>query len=219
MSKKIKIEVWSDVMCPFCYIGKRRLEQALEKFPKKDEVEIEWKSFQLDPNTKSVPGKDAYTYLAERYGRDIEWSKAMHENVTNMAAEVGLDYRFDKAQIANSFDAHRLEHLAKKLGKGNKAVELIFAAYFTEGKDIADIDTLIEIGKAAGIDQQEIEKVFKGSDFGNAVRQDIAEAQQLGITGVPFFVFNRKYGISGAQPVEEFSRTLEQVMGEVAAKS
>jgi predicted DsbA family dithiol-disulfide isomerase len=218
MSKKIKIEIWSDVMCPFCYIGKRRLEQALEIFPKKEEVEIEWKSFQLDPNTKSAPGKDAYTYLAERYGRDIEWSKAMHENVTNMAAEVGLEYRFDKAKIANSFDAHRLEHLAKKLGLGTKVVELIFAAYFTEGKDIADIETLIEIGKAAGIDQQEIEKVFKGSDFGNAVRQDILEAQQLGVTGVPFFVFNRKYGISGAQPVAEFSRTLEQVLSEAAAK-
>lgn len=217
MSKKIKIEIWSDVMCPFCYIGKRRLEQALEKFPQRDNVEIEWKSFQLDPNTKSVPGKDAYTYLAERYGRDIEWSKATHENVTRMAAEVGLGYRFDKAQIANSFDAHRLEHLAKKLGKGDQVVELIFAAYFTEGKNISDLDTLIEIGKAAGIDQHEIETVFKGSDFGNAVRQDIIEAQQLGITGVPFFVFNRKYGISGAQPVEEFSKTLEQVLVEAEA--
>src|SRR5688572_29505428 len=135
--KKIKIEVWSDVACPFCYIGKRRLEGALEKFAQKDQVEIEWKSFQLDPDIESQPGKNIYEYLAERYGRDIAWSEQMHENVVNMAKEVGLEYRFDIAQIANSFDAHRFEHLAKKHGKGNEATELLFKAYFTQGKDIS----------------------------------------------------------------------------------
>jgi predicted DsbA family dithiol-disulfide isomerase len=210
--KKIKIEVWSDVACPFCYIGKRRLEGALENFPQKDEVEIEWKSFQLDPTIESQPGKNIYEYLAERYGRDLDWSKQMHENVVNMAKEVGLEYRFDIAQIANSFDAHRFEHLAKKYGKGNEATELLFKAYFTQGKDISAIETLIEIGRELGIDGQEVEQAMKGSDHGNAVRQEIIEAQQLGARGVPFFVFNRKYGISGAQPEAEFTKVLEAAL-------
>ena len=212
--EKIKIEVWSDGVCPFCYIGKRRLEGALEKFAGSDHVKVEWKSFQLDPSTESQPGKTAYQYLAERYGRDLEWSKQMHENVIGMAREVGLDYRFDKAVIANSFDAHRLEHLAKKYGKATAVTEKLFSAYFTEGRDIAAAETLVEIGVEAGLDKSEVEKVIKGSDFGNAVRQDIIEAQQLGVRGVPFFVFNRKYGISGAQPEEEFLKVLEAVSSE-----
>ena len=206
---KIKIEVWSDVVCPFCYIGKRRLEQALEKFDQKQQIEIEWKSFQLDPSTKSQPGKNIYAYLAERYGRDIEWSKQMHENVTGMAKEVGLNYRFDLAQIANSFDAHRFEHLAKKHGKGAEATELLFNAYFTQGKDISAVETLVELGQQLGIDSAEVVEMFNGSGYGNAVRQDIIEAQQLDVKGVPFFVFNREYAISGAQPESEFLKVLE----------
>lgn len=210
--KKIKIEVWSDIVCPFCYIGKRRLEAALKNFPQQHNVEIEWKSFQLDPDLQSQPGKGIYAYLAERYGRDLEWSKKMHENVTKMAAEVGLEYRFDDVKIANSFDAHRFEHLAKKYGKGNEAVELLFNAYFTEGKDIAAKDTLIDLGNKLGIDAAEVKKMVEGSDFGNAVRQNSIEGQHLGLQGVPFFVFNRKFGISGAQPEAEFAKILTECL-------
>ncbi len=207
---KLKIEIWSDVMCPFCYIGKRKIENALNDFPNKEKVEIEWKSFQLDPTTKSQPGKSTYDYLAEKYGRDRQWSLEMHENVTNQAKAEGLEYNFDKAIIANSFDAHRLSHLAKKCGKGNDLEELIFKAYFTEGKDVSEVETLVELGKNVGLDETEIRNMLVSNQFKEAVQNDIIGAQQIGVRGVPFFVLDRKYAISGAQPDEVFSETLEK---------
>lgn len=202
-------------MCPFCYIGKRRLESALEKFQHKDKIEIEWKSFQLDPSTKSQPGKSTYQYLAERYGRDIEWSKATHANVVKMAKEVGLDYNFDKAVIANSFDAHRMSHFAKSKNKGPEFEEVLFKAYFTDGKDISDAETLKKLAVEIGLEAKEAEAILAGSNYGNAVRQDIIEAQQIGVQGVPFFVFNRKLAVSGAQPVEVFLSTLQEAQNDL----
>ncbi len=207
---KLKIEIWSDVMCPFCYIGKRKIEHALNDFPNKEKVEIEWKSFQLDPSTKSQPGKSTYDYLAEKYGRDRQWSIEMHENVTKQAKVEGLEYNFDKAIIANSFDAHQLSHLAKKYGKGNELEELIFKAYFTEGKDVSEIEALVELGKNVGLDETEIRNMLASKQYKDAVQNDIIEAQQIGVRGVPFFVLDRKYAISGAQPNEVFRDTLEK---------
>jgi protein disulfide-isomerase len=207
---KLKIEIWSDVMCPFCYIGKRKIENAIKEFPYKEKVEIEWKSFQLDPTTKAQPGKSTYDYLAEKYGRDRQWSVEMHENVTNQAKAEGLEYNFDTAIIANSFDAHRLSHLAKKYGKGNELEELIFKAYFTEGKDVSEIETLVDLGKNVGLDETEIRNMLASKQFKEAVQNDIIEAQQIGVRGVPFFVLDRKYAISGAQPNEVFAETLEK---------
>lgn len=212
MSKdtKLKIEIWSDVMCPFCYIGKRKIENAINVFPNKNQVEIEWKSFQLDPRVKSQPGKSTYDYLAEKYGRDRQWSVEMHENVTNQAKAEGLEYNFDKAIIANSFDAHRLSHLAKKRGKGNELEELIFKVYFTDGKDVSEIETLVELGKNVDLDENEIRNMLASNQFKEEVQNDIVEAQKIGVRGVPFFVLDRKYAISGAQPQEVFSETLEK---------
>jgi protein disulfide-isomerase len=207
---KLKIEIWSDVMCPFCYIGKRKIEKALDEFPHKEKVEIEWKSFQLDPTTKSQPGKSTYDYLAEKYGRDRQWSIEMHANVTDQAKTEGLEYNFDKAIIANSFDAHRLSHLAKKYGKGNELEELIFKAYFTEGEDVSEVEILVELGKNVGLDETEIRTMLASNLFKDAVQNDIIEAQQIGVRGVPFFVLDRKYAISGAQPKEVFTETLEK---------
>jgi predicted DsbA family dithiol-disulfide isomerase len=207
---KLKIEIWSDVMCPFCYLGKRKIENAINDFPHKSKVEIEWKSFQLDPTTKSQPGKSTYDYLAEKYGRDRQWSLEMHENVTNLAKAEGLEYNFDKAIIANSFDAHRLSHLAKKYGKGNELEELIFKAYFTEGKDVSEIEALVDLGRNVGLDETEIRNMLASKQFKEAVQNDIIEAQQIGVRGVPFFVLDRKYAISGAQPNEVFTETLEK---------
>jgi protein disulfide-isomerase len=195
-------------MCPFCYIGKRKIENAIREFPNKDHFEIELKSFQLDPRTKSQPGKSSYDYLAEKYGRDRQWSLEMHENVTKQAKAEGLEYNFDKAIIANSFDAHRLSHLAKKKGKGNELEELIFKAYFTEGKDVSEIETLVELGKNVGLDENEIRNMLASNQFKDEVQNDIIEAQQIGVRGVPFFVLDRKYAISGAQPQEVFTETL-----------
>lgn len=210
IGNKLKIEIWSDVMCPFCYIGKRRIENALDQFPNKEHVEIEWKSFQLDPSTKSQPGKSTYDYLAERYGRDRQWSVEMHNNIAQQAKADGLEYNFDKAVIANSFDAHRLSHLAKKHGVGNALEELIFKAYFTEGKDVADHNTLIDLGISVGLDSTEISAMLNSDLFADAVQKDIAEAQQIGVRGVPFFVMDRKYAVSGAQPLEAFSESLQK---------
>lgn len=217
-SNKLKVEIWSDVMCPFCYIGKRRLESAIEKFPHKEDIEIEWKSFQLDPTTTSQPGVDAYDYLAKRYGKDRQWSVEMHQNVTQQAKDAGLDYRFDKAVIANSMDAHRLSHLAKVHGVGNEMEEIIFRAYFTEGKDVADHATLIALGKEAGLDAEAVGSMLNSNLYADEVRQDIAEAQQIGVRGVPFFVMDQKYAVSGAQPAEVFMETLEKSWSDWAGK-
>ncbi|MBL7897783.1 MAG: DsbA family oxidoreductase [Crocinitomicaceae bacterium] len=211
----MQIEIWSDVVCPFCYIGKRQLEKALNNFSGSDSVEIVWKSFQLDPDTVSNPEKSSYEYLAERYGKSVEWAIQAHENVVEMARTVGLDFKFDKAKIANTFDAHRLIQFAKKHNRANEMEEVLFRSYFTDGKNIADNSQLIDLAKEIGLNVIEVEKVLNGSDFGNAVRQDFIEAQQLGVRGVPFFVFNRKYAVSGAQPAEEFLKVLEKVESEM----
>lgn len=206
----MKVEIWSDVMCPFCYIGKRRFESALEQFAHKDEVEIVWKSFQLNPYMKTEPGKNINEYLAEIKGWSVEQAREMNEHVTNMASEVGLTYDFDKAVVANSFDAHRLVQLAKTQGKGDEVEEQLFAAYFTDGKNIADSAVLSGIGIAAGLDKASVEQVLNGNDYADKVQADVNEAQQLGIRGVPFFAFNNRYAVSGAQPVATFLSALEQ---------
>jgi predicted DsbA family dithiol-disulfide isomerase len=206
----MKVEIWSDVMCPFCYIGKRRFESALAQFGQKEEIEIEWKSFQLNPDMKTDPTVNINQYLADIKGWDIEQAKDMNNHVTGMAAEVGLAYDFDKAIVANSFNAHRLSHLAKKQGLGEAAEEALFKAYFTEGKNIDDTDTLIELGTSIGLNADEIAQTLNSDAFADEVKHDVFEAQQLGIRGVPFFVFNNKYGISGAQAVPVFTQTLEK---------
>jgi predicted DsbA family dithiol-disulfide isomerase len=207
----MKIEVWSDIMCPFCYIGKRHLELALQQFPEM-EVELVWKSFQLDPTITPQPGKDVYSYLAERKGMSLEESKQMHQHVVDRAAEVGLVYNYDKAIIANSFDAHRLLHLAKRNGKGDQLKEKLLAAYFTEGKDFGDKQVLTQLGEEVGLNEPDIHTVLYTDMFAREVQSDIQEAQEIGVRGVPFFVFDRKYAVSGAQPIEAFVETIQAVL-------
>jgi predicted DsbA family dithiol-disulfide isomerase len=206
----MKVEIWSDVMCPFCYIGKRRFENALQEFPFKEEIEIEWKSFQLDPTMKHEPGKNIHQYLAERKGFSVQKAKELNDHVTGMAAAEGLTYDFDKAVIANSFDAHRFSHFAAKQGKGDAAEESLFKAYFTEGKNIADRDTLVQLGTAIGLDAAGVQQALDENAYAQEVQQDIAEAETLGIRGVPFFVIDRKYAVSGAQSAEVFEQALDQ---------
>jgi len=210
----MKVEIWSDIMCPFCYIGKRKFEAALEQFPGKDKITVEWKSFQLNPSLQSQPGKDVYDYLAEIKGQSREWSLAIHDQMTGTAKAAGLTYNFDKAVIANSFDAHRLIQLAKKHQLGDAAEERLFYAYFTEGKDMSNHETLLELGVEIGLDKAEITAALTSEELAAAVNKDVNEAQQLGIKGVPFFVLDRKLGVSGAQPVEAFAQALEQAFTE-----
>jgi predicted DsbA family dithiol-disulfide isomerase len=206
----MEIEIWSDIMCPFCYIGKRRLEEALAKFEHAGEIQINWKSFQLNPDMPTMPGKNIIEYLAEIKGWSLEQSHEMHEHVSQMAKEVGLVYDYDKAVVANSFDAHRLIQFAKKHMKGDLAEERLFKAYFTEGKNIADQEVLKALGIEIGLDENELSQVLTSDAFAEEVQQDIYEAQQVGVRGVPFFVLNRKYGISGAQPTAIFLNALNQ---------
>ena len=207
----MKIEIWSDIMCPFCYIGKRQLETALKEFPGND-FEIEWKSFQLDPTITPQSGKDVYTFLAERKGISVEQSIEMHKGVTERAKSVGLDYHFDKAIISNSLTAHRIIHLAKAKKLGDEMEEIFFKAYFTDGKDLNDAQTLIELGIQAGLISAEVKEVVENENlYLSYVKGDITEAQEIGVQGVPFFVFDRKYAVSGAQPVEAFVNTIKEV--------
>ncbi len=210
----MKVEIWSDVMCPFCYIGKRRFEEALEQFAHKEEVEIEWKSFQLNPDMKTDPTININQYLADAKGWTLDYAEQMNNHVTQMAAEVGLSYDFDKAVVANSFKAHRFSHLAKKYGLGDKAEEALFNGYFTQGLNIDDDVTLLKLGEAIGLDVTEVQQVLESDTYADAVKHDIAEAQHLGIRGVPFFVMNNKYGVSGAQAVPVFQETIEKSFAE-----
>jgi predicted DsbA family dithiol-disulfide isomerase len=210
----MKVEIWSDVMCPFCYIGKRRFEDALQGFTHRNEIEIEWKSFQLNPDLETDPDINIDQYLADKKGWTIDHARQLNTQVTQMAAEAGLTYNFDKAIVANSFKAHRFSHLAKKHGLGPEAEEQLFKAYFTDGKNIDNNDTLIELGTKLGMVADEIKQALENNLYADDVKHDIAEAQYLGIQGVPFFVMNNKYGISGAQAVPVFTQTLEKAFGE-----
>ena len=208
----MKVEIWSDIMCPFCYIGKRNFEAALNEFDAKNEIEIEWKSFQLDPTIpKSFEKKvSTYEYLAERKGMPVERSKEMHDNIVETARKVGLTYNFEKAVVANSFDAHKLIQLAKTKGLGDAAEESLFKAYFSNGQDMSDHSTLIRLGKEIGLNEEEITAALVSEEFEAKVNFDVSEGSQLGVTGVPFFVFDRKYAVSGAQPIETFLNALKQ---------
>jgi predicted DsbA family dithiol-disulfide isomerase len=210
----MKIEVWSDVMCPFCYIGKRRLEMALEQFSSEEEISITWKSFLLNPDLKTDLSKTTLEYLSESKGMPLDEVKQMFTQVTRMAKEVGLDYDLENTVVASSFNAHRFLHYALKEGKQLAAKELIFKAHFLESKNIDDVPTLIEIGAAVGLDAERVKEVLLSDEYEQAVKYDIYEAQQLGVRGVPFFVFNNKFGISGAQPLEVFLETLEKASKE-----
>ncbi|MDP1677841.1 MAG: DsbA family oxidoreductase [Bacteroidota bacterium] len=210
----MKVEIWSDVMCPFCYIGKRKFEHALQNFSHKEHVEIEWKSFQLNPNMKTDPSKSINEYLAKHKGISVAQAKQMNDRVTAMAGEVGLQYDFDKAIVANSFDAHRLSHFAKKYGVQDSVEELLFKAYFTEGKNTADHETLIAIAIEAGLNAEDVRSMLSGNEFSDDVNNDIYEAQQVGARGVPFFVFDNKYAVSGAQPSQLFSDVLQKISAE-----
>jgi len=210
----MKVEIWSDVVCPFCYIGKRKFEKALNAFANKEQVEIVWKSFQLDPTTKANPGKSVTESLAEKKGWTLEQSRQINQQVTGMAKEVGLDYQMEKAVIANTFDAHRLSHLAAEKGLQDQMEERLFAAYFTEGKDIGDKDTLVALAQEVGLDATEAAEVLKTDAYSDKVQADIYEAQQVGVRGVPFFVFDSKYAVSGAQPSDVFTQVLSKVWEE-----
>ncbi len=201
----MRIEVWADVVCPFCYLGKRRLETALKRFP---DAQVVWHSFQLDPQIKSQPGKSLYDYVAGLRGESREDVARMHQDLIDEGKKAGITYNFDKVVIANSFDAHRLIHFAEAKGLGNLAEERLFRAYFTEGKDIADHATLASLGEEIGLDHGEAKKMLSSKAFSDEVLKDEKEAERLGIDAVPFFLIDRKLAVVGAQPAGIFEKAL-----------
>ena len=210
----MKVEIWSDIVCPFCYIGKRKFETALAQFAGKDKVEIEWKSFQLDPEMDNKEGLNVHEYLGKRKGGTAADGKRMNDSMTAAAAEVGLQYDFDNGIINNTMNAHRLLHWAKKEGLQNDLKERIFKAYYTEGIDTADVDELVRLAQEIGLDGIHARKVLEENLYEKEVLQDQQEAAELGVQGVPFYVFNRKYAVSGAQPSEVFAQVLNKVQEE-----
>jgi predicted DsbA family dithiol-disulfide isomerase len=210
----MKVEIWSDVMCPFCYIGKRKFEVALEQFEHKDNIEVVWKSFQLQPDLVTDPNKTTLQHLAESKGWTMDYTKQVTAQVVQMAKESGLNYDFDKAVVANSFDAHRVVQFAKTQGKGDAMEEQLFKAYFTEGKNTADHTTLINLAVSIGLNEAAVKEVLGSSAYTDAVHQDVYESQQIGVRGVPYFVLGNKYAVSGAQASETFLGALQKAWSE-----
>ena len=204
----MKIEIWSDIVCPWCYIGKRRLEKAIDDLKYQDKVTIEYKSFQLDPNMETDTSINIYQYLSEKKGMSIEDAMEIGETVVGVAEDLGLQYNLDKTIPINTLKAHELIHFAKSKGLQTEAKEALLSAYFTEGKNLSDLNEIASIGEKIGLNKVDILESLQSNYFSKAVKADIKAGNDLGISGVPFFVFNRKFGISGAQAEDVFKETL-----------
>lgn len=207
----MNVEIWSDVMCPFCFVGKRNFEAALRQLPFQDQIKVTWKSFQLDP-TLPVDGAtmSAAEYLSQKKGFPKEKVAAMQAQLVQSGLAAGIDFHFERSIPANTFRAHRLIHFAQEQGKGNEMEEALFEAHFTEGKNVGDIETLADLAAGIGLDKQSALTYLQTDSGSEAVHRDIQEARELGVNGVPFFVLDRKYAVSGAQPVAAFVAALTQ---------
>jgi predicted DsbA family dithiol-disulfide isomerase len=207
----MRVEIWSDVVCPWCYVGKRRFEAALARFAHRDEVELVWRSFELDPHAPGSPevAGDYVERLARKYGRGLDAAQQMIDTMTSTAAAEGLDFRFDRMRPGNTFDAHRLLHLALERGMQDAVKERLDRATFTDGLRVSDHDELVAVVADAGLDADEARAVLTSDRYADAVRADEVQAQAYGISGVPFFVVDGRYGISGAQPSELVAQALE----------
>ena len=215
----LTVEIWSDVVCPWCYIGKRRFEAALARFPHADEVEVTFRSFELDPSAPGQSEGSGPERLAAKYGVTVDEARAMNARVTEAAAGEGLDYDLESTRSGNTFDAHRLLHLAAAHGVQAEAKERLMQAYFTEGEPISDPDALVPLVASVGVPEDEARAVLSSDRFTAEVRADEQLAAQLGIRGVPFFVLGRRYGVSGAQPADALLGALEQAWDDSAARA
>ncbi len=207
----MEIEVWSDYVCPFCYIGKRTLEQALVRSGYESQAEISFKAYELDPHAPVDSNRLAYEHLAEKMGQSIERAKQMSTGVAEQAKAFNLQYDVENMPRANTFAAHRLVKWAATQGSEHQLTELLMHRYFEQAQNISNTETLLSIAEAAGLDREQAASVLDSDQFGSEVERDIQEAGQIGVQGVPFFVVNRKYAISGAQPLEAFIEALEQI--------
>jgi predicted DsbA family dithiol-disulfide isomerase len=216
---KLSVEIWSDIACPWCYVGKRRFEAALTEFEHAERVSLTWRAFELDPSLpRELPAEPSYAErLARKYRTNVADAQAMIERMTSVAAEEGLDFRFDRIRPGNTFDAHRLLHLAHERGVQDAMKERLLAAYLCEGEPIGDRAMLARQAKTVGIDEAAAAKVLEGDAYAEEVRSEEREAGALGISGVPFFVFGGRFAVSGAQPKNVLVRVLDQVWSELGS--
>jgi predicted DsbA family dithiol-disulfide isomerase len=214
LKQVMKVEIWSDVVCPWCYIGKRRFESALASFGHRADVELIWRSFELDPSAPAVRPESTAEHLAAKYGMSREQAAANQDRLVKLGVEDGLEYRFDISRSGNTFNAHRLLHLALERGLQDAAKERLMRAYFTEGEPIGDPATLVRLLAEVGVPEADAQAVLDSDQYADAVRADEAEARDLGISGVPFFVIDRRYGVSGAQPAAVLLQALDQAWAE-----
>lgn len=210
------VEIWSDVVCPWCYIGKRRFETALRSFEGAGDVEVQWRSFQLNPHQPKGSRELSLQHLADKYRVTLEEAKAMHQRVTDLAAAEGLEYDMDRYTVINTFDAHRVAHLAKARGLDDEINERFLRAQLVEGEVLEDAETLIRLAAEVGVSEEETRRVLESDEYADEVQDDIRTARELGITGVPFFVIDRKYGVSGAQPADAFLQALQTARSNAA---
>jgi predicted DsbA family dithiol-disulfide isomerase len=210
------VEIWSDVVCPWCYVGKRRFESALQAFPHADEVQVTWRSFELDPNAASTRDLPQDEHLAAKYGMSIEDARGLNAQMTELAAGEGLEYHLDRARGGNTFDAHRLIHLGAANGLQEPVMERLMRGYFTEGEPIGDHDTLVRLTADAGLDPARSRTTLQTHAYAREVRADEDLARRMGIQAVPYFVLNRRFGVPGAQPPEILVQAFERA-GEEAA--
>jgi predicted DsbA family dithiol-disulfide isomerase len=210
--KKLRVDVWSDIACPWCYVGKRRLDAAIARFPQAGAVDVVWRAFELDPAAPRVRDRSvSYAErLAKKYGTDVANANVMLQRMTDVAAADGLDLHFERVQSGNTFDAHRVLHLAGDRGLQHVTKERFLRAYMTEGEPIGEPEVLARLGGEAGLDIEEIRRVLAGDAYAEAVRDDEETARKLGINGVPFFAIAGRYGVSGAQSAEALLEVLAQ---------
>lgn len=210
----MKIEIWSDIACPFCYLGKRKFDLALAQFSGKADVEIEWKSFLLNPDLTSDPSVSIFQYLSEKKGFPEEQARQMMSHITESGSAVGLEYHFNEVVLANTLKAHQLLHESRVQGLQHEMEERLFEAHFVEGKNIDDVNILLELASEIGMDTTALDVKILTGQYSNEIQSDLDLAQQFGVRGVPFFVFDRTYAISGAQEPASFLKTMEQVQNE-----
>jgi predicted DsbA family dithiol-disulfide isomerase len=214
MDGVLTVEIWSDVVCPWCYLGKRRFENALAAFAERDQVEVTWRSFELDPHAPREHELGAAEHLAAKYGMSVEQARASQAQLTELAAAEGLTYDFDRTRGGNTFDAHRAIHVAASHGRQDEAKERLMRGYFTEGEPIGDPEAVARMVAEVGVDVEEARAALAGDAYADAVRADEELARRIGISGVPFFVLGRRYGVSGAQPAELLLQALERAWSE-----
>ena len=207
----MKVEIWSDIACPYCFLGKKRFDIAVKQLPFKDEIEVVWRSFELDPNAEKTYHESKYKQLAEKYDQSEEWAKLLCESLTEQGKEIGIDFNFDTNKVTNTFDAHRLLQLAKTQNLADNLKEQLLIEFFSHGATLSEQSTLLNIATSVGLSEQQVTQVLGSKQFSDEVREEESMAAEIGIQSVPFFIIDEAFGMEGAQPIEHIQKMLTDI--------